>query len=153
MADAKEMTLHDQQAQTDEPRPGVRLGLPAEGPGSVAGGGRRMAGLLIDIVASYVVAALFVHKSQGGIPTPGAWASLVFLLESAILISVAGQSIGMFAVHLRVISRTGGLIKPYQALLRAVLLLLLIPALVWDADRRGLHDKAAGAIVVNAPSA
>ena len=44
---------------------------------------------------------------------------------------------------------TGGLIKPYQALVRTVLLLLLVPALVWDADRRGLHDKAAGAIVVN----
>src|SRR3954462_6305715 len=112
------MTTQDQQAQTDEPRPGVRLGLPAGGRGSVAGGGRRIAGLFVDILASYVVAALFVHKSEGGVPTPGAWASLVFLLESTILISVAGQSIGMFAVQLRVISRTGGLIKPYQALLR-----------------------------------
>jgi len=143
------MTTHEQQAETDEPRPGVRLGLPAEGTGSVAGGGRRIAGLLVDIVASYVIAALFVHKTQGGVPTPGAWASLVFLLETTILISVAGQSIGMYAAHLRVISRSGGLIKPYQALLRSVLLLMLVPALVWDADRRGLHDKAAGAIVVN----
>lgn len=143
------MTTNYQQAETEEPLPGVRLGLPAEGPGSVAGGGRRIAGLFVDIVASYVIAALFVHKTEGGVPTPGAWASLVFLLETTILISVAGQSIGMFAVRVRVISRTGGLIKPYQALVRCVLLLLLVPALVWDADRRGLHDKATGAIVVN----
>ena len=144
------MTTNYQQEQTEEPRPGVRLGLPAEGSGAVAGGGRRIAGLFVDMVASYVVAALFVHKSQGGVPTPGGWASLVFLLETTILVSAAGQSIGMYALRLRVISRTGGLIKPYQALVRSVLLLLLVPALVWDADRRGLHDKAAGAIVVNA---
>lgn len=143
------MTLDDQETQTDEPLPGVRLGLPASGPGSVAGGGRRVAGMVVDIVASYLVAALFVHKTQNGVPTPGAWASLVFLIESTLLISVAGQSLGMFAVHVRVISMTGGLIKPYWAFIRTVLLLLLVPAVIWDADRRGLHDKAAGAIVVN----
>ena len=144
------MTTNYQQTETDdEPLPGVRLGLPAEGPGSVASGGRRIAGMLIDIVASYLVAALFVHTSQNGVPTPGAWASLVFLVESTVLISVAGQSIGMFAVHVRVISLTGGLIKPWWALARTVLLLLLVPAVIWDSDRRGLHDKATGAIVVN----
>jgi hypothetical protein len=30
-----------------------------------------------------------------------------------------------------------------------LLLLLLIPALIWDRDGRGLHDKAADSVVVN----
>jgi hypothetical protein len=31
---------------------------------------------------------------------------------------------------------------------RTVLLLLLVPAAVWDRDTRGLHDKAAGTVEV-----
>jgi hypothetical protein len=33
-------------------------------------------------------------------------------------------------------------------LIRTVLLLLVVPAAVWDRDSRGLHDKAAGAVQV-----
>jgi uncharacterized RDD family membrane protein YckC len=144
------MTTNYQQPQTGDPVPGVRLGLPASGPGAVAGVGRRLLGMVVDIAASYVIAALFVHKTTGGVPTPGAWATLVFLVESVVLISVAGQSLGMAVVRVRVISMTGDRLNPGWALVRTVLLLLLIPAVIWDADRRGLHDKASGAIVVNA---
>jgi hypothetical protein len=35
-----------------------------------------------------------------------------------------------------------------RAALRTVLLLLLVPALIWDRDGRGLHDKAADSVVV-----
>jgi hypothetical protein len=31
---------------------------------------------------------------------------------------------------------------------RTVLLCLAIPALIWDADLRGLHDRAAGTMLV-----
>jgi uncharacterized RDD family membrane protein YckC len=30
-----------------------------------------------------------------------------------------------------------------------VLLLLFIPALIWDRDGRGLHDRAAGTVVLH----
>jgi uncharacterized RDD family membrane protein YckC len=33
---------------------------------------------------------------------------------------------------------------------RTVLLCLVIPAFIWDRDGRGLHDKAAGTVVVRA---
>ena len=36
-----------------------------------------------------------------------------------------------------------------RAVLRTALLLLLIPALIWDRDGRGLHDRAAGTAVVH----
>ncbi len=37
-------------------------------------------------------------------------------------------------------------------LLRTVLLGVLVPAVVWDRDRRGLHDKASGVVVVVDPN-
>ena len=134
---------------TQDPVPGVRLGLPPQGPGAAAGVGRRLLGFVVDIVASYVIAALFVHKTAGGVPAPGGWASLAFLVESVLLLSVAGQTIGMAVVRVRVIALNGDRLKPWWALARTVLLLMLIPAVIWDADRRGLHDKASGAVVIN----
>jgi uncharacterized RDD family membrane protein YckC len=135
--------------EAEEAAPGVRLGLPADGPGSVAGVGRRLLGLVVDIVASYLIAILFVHKTTNGIPTPGGWTSVAFLAESVILLSLAGQTIGMAAVRIHVVSLSGGRIQPWWAVIRQVLLLALIPAVVWDADRRGLHDKASGVVVLN----
>src|SRR5664279_2559703 len=40
--------------------PGARLGLPARGPGAVAGWGRRFLALALDWVASMLVAGLFI---------------------------------------------------------------------------------------------
>jgi hypothetical protein len=34
------------------------------------------------------------------------------------------------------------------AAVRTALLLLVIPAVVWDADGRGLHDRVAGTAIV-----
>ena len=45
-----------------------------------------------------------------------------------------------------------GLASPGWLLLRTALLGFLIPAVVWDRDRRGLHDKAAGTVVVVDPN-
>ena len=42
--------------------------------------------------------------------------------------------------------------SPAWLLLRTILLGFLIPAVVWDRDRRGLHDKAAGTVVVVDPN-
>lgn len=128
-----------------EPLPGVRLGLPAAGPGSVASYGRRTLGLVLDIAASYVIAALFTSSA-----TPRAWSTLVFVIETVVLICLTGQSLGMAAARLRVLAVSGRRIQPWQALVRQVLLLCLLPAVVTDSDRRGLHDKASGTVVVNA---
>ena len=36
------------------------------------------------------------------------------------------------------------------AVVAPTLLALVIPAVIWDADQRGLHDKAAGTVLVRA---
>ncbi|MGX1157392.1 hypothetical protein RKD39_004970 [Streptomyces albogriseolus] len=38
--------------------------------------------------------------------------------------------------------------QPLRGLLRSVLLCLAIPALVWDRDGRGLHDRLARTVEV-----
>jgi hypothetical protein len=136
------VTTNYQEPEAAEAPPGVRLGLPADGPGSVASYGRRFAGLLADVAISYGIAALFARTA-----TPGGWSSVAFLVETVVLLTVAGQTAGMALVH--AVSLTSGRIHPWWALIRQVLLLLMIPALVTDSDRRGLHDKATHVVVLN----
>lgn len=121
--------------------PGQRLGRPAEGDGSVGHVGRRVIGLLIDWVASVFIARAFFGADP--------WAPLlVFAAENAILVATIGATLGHRCAGLRVERVTGGLPGPTRAVGRTILLALAVPALIWDADQRGLHDKAVGTLVV-----
>jgi uncharacterized RDD family membrane protein YckC len=129
------------QRPTDQEYPGQRLGRPAEGEGSVAHGGRRVVGVLIDWVASVFVARAIVGNDP--------WGPLViFAIEQAVLVGTIGASFGHRCVGLGVERLDGALPGPARAVARAALLALAVPALIWDADQRGLHDKAAGTLVV-----
>ena len=120
--------------------PGQRLGRPADGKGSVAGFGSRLLAFLLD---SVVCAAL-----AWGVPREPALATPVFLLEVLVLTWLFGGSAGQLIRGLRVVRLDGGPIGLPRAALRTFLLGLLIPALIWDRDGRGLHDKAAGTVVI-----
>ena len=123
---------------------GQRLGLPATGVGSVAGLGRRLAAYGVDALASYLVASVLVRSS-----VPGNWSLVVFVVEYLVLMTVAGQSAGMRALSLRVVALPRLTPPtPLAVLVRTALLVLLVPALIWDRDNRGLHDKASGTVVV-----
>jgi uncharacterized RDD family membrane protein YckC len=57
----------------------------------------------------------------------------------------------MRLVGIRVIRLdTGGPLGLWRAMVRAALLVAFIPALITNRDNRGLHDLAAGAVVVRA---
>jgi uncharacterized RDD family membrane protein YckC len=78
-----------------------------------------------------------------------AWPLVVLIIEYTFFVGLFGQTPGMFVTGLRCVSvNTGGPIGPPRAALRALLLVLIVPALVMDADGRGLHDRAAGSIVL-----
>jgi uncharacterized RDD family membrane protein YckC len=73
---------------------------------------------------------------------------------NTIGIGLFGQTPGMALARIRCISIVdGGAIGLPKAFLRAILLALLIPALIMNADRRGLHDRAAGSWVIVQPGA
>jgi uncharacterized RDD family membrane protein YckC len=125
----------------EQPYPGARLGRPEEGSGAVAGWGRRLAGICVDWAVALLVAHAFLP----------AWRSFgplaVLLAMHVLLVGTAGSSLGHRLLGLRVERVAGGLPGPLRAVLRAVLLGLAVPALISDADRRGLHDKAAGTVL------
>lgn len=125
---------------------GQRLGLPQEGPGSVAPLGRRFGALFIDWVVCMVIAyGLFARGDQ---QAAGNWALGVFLVMSLLTLGTVGSTPGKRILGLRLISEDGGRLGTVRVVLRTVLLLLVIPAIVWDRDSRGLHDRLARAVQV-----
>lgn len=77
------------------------------------------------------------------------WATLaVFAVEQLLLVGTLGYGIGHRIVGIRVVRLDGGWAGPLRAVVRTVLLCVVVPAAVWDADQRGLHDKAADTILV-----
>lgn len=128
---------------------GQGLGLPNAGPGRVASWGARVAALAVDWFACLF--ASFVFASPAAVVSGGArWLPLLLLVvESAVLTATLGGSAGQLLLGVRVRPVDGrpsvGLAR---ALLRSVLIALVLPAVVFDRDRRGLHDRAAGTVVV-----
>lgn len=128
----------------------MRLGLPAQGPGSVASSGRRALAFAFDAIASGLVARLL-----DPVDTTGQLDLSVGLLPLAVLavVYVVGlllldRTPGMQLLGLRVARIDGTGVTLVPAALRTALLLLLVPAVVTDRDGRGLHDRAAGTAVV-----
>jgi uncharacterized RDD family membrane protein YckC len=139
-------------APTAQEWPGERLGLARSGPGSVASRGARFVALLIDVVLASLVTSLFVPMDVARpevMQTFNYWAILVWFLISVASVSFFGFTAGMAALGIRVVRMDGAtMVGPLRAIPRAILTILLIPAVVWDADDRGMHDKAVGTIVV-----
>lgn len=125
---------------------GQRLGLPETGANSVAGIGRRLGAIIADWLLSYVIVvgvfrADYTHMM-------GQFAVLgLFAAENIVLVSLLGHTVGkrLFGIH---VVRLGSPLTPLAVLLRTVLLCLLVPAVVFDRDTRGLHDRAARTVVV-----
>ncbi|WP_405580685.1 RDD family protein [Streptomyces sp. NBC_01190] len=125
---------------------GERLGLPEHGPGSIASVGRRLVALFIDWILCVLIAyGLIAHRDYGA---SNPWALVVFGALNVIALSLVGSTPGKRLLGLRLVRLDGSRLMPLAVLLRTVLLLLVIPAVVWDRDGRGLHDKAAGSVEV-----
>jgi uncharacterized RDD family membrane protein YckC len=107
----------------------------------------RRTGLRRDWLLCLVIAG--VASAAGALPGSG-WSTLsVFALENLLLVSTAGTTVGKRLLGLKVVSLDGGTRpSPLAVVTRTVLLCLAVPALVWDRDGRGLHDKAARTAVV-----
>jgi uncharacterized RDD family membrane protein YckC len=120
--------------------PGERLGLPADGPRSVASMGRRLLALLIDWLICTVI-SLAAFRTQ-------LWTLPIFAVETYLLTALGGMTIGKRLMGIRVARLDGRPVGLGWALLRTLLLLAVVPPLVSDRDLRGLHDRAANTIVL-----
>ncbi len=120
--------------------------------------GRRLLGVGIDWVLCLLISSAFfavpgaadltpperVLVAGEPIATLGIWA-----VQHLILVATLGTTVGHRLMGLRVVREDG---TPYvgvvKAAIRTVLLGLVLPAVVWDNEGRGLHDRGAGTRVV-----
>lgn len=128
--------------------PGERLGLPETGPASVARFGRRLAALLVDWVASLLLVRLFFPHLGYGTPESSFATLMVFALELIFFTWVAGASFGQRLLGMQVVRLDGRAPGLGRAIVRTLLLCLAVPALIWDQDSRGLHDRTAGTVLL-----
>lgn len=136
---------------------GESIGLPQSGSGSLSTTGPRLGAFLVDALASSLVAALFVHHhgSTFADKLPGSWSLIPLALDYVVGVLVAGRTLGMHLFGLRLVRITPRgtqrvAVGPVRAVTRTLLLFLLVPAVVFDRDGRGLHDRLTDTAVVRA---
>lgn len=121
--------------------PGQRLGRPRGGPGSIARPGRRVGAILIDWALCSLISYSFFNYD--------AFATLgVFVLEQIVLVGTLGYSVGHRIFGMQVQTLTGGPAGFRAAIVRTLLICLVIPAVIFDPDQRGLHDRAMRTVLV-----
>jgi uncharacterized RDD family membrane protein YckC len=115
--------------------------LPETGPGSAAGFGSRILAIMMDWLPCTVAAQLFTTN-------PAFSALALFAAVTALSIGIAGRTPGHAVAGLRVALLDGRRAGFGAGVIRTVLLCLLIPPVVYNADGCGLHDRAVGTIVL-----
>ena len=123
--------------------PGERLGLPATGPRSIARVGRRIGALAIDWAAAVIISiAFFQYDSIATL--------LIFAVVQIVFIPTIGGSPGHRILGMRLVMLGGGWVGLWRPVVRTLLLVVVIPAVIWDQDQRGLHDKLVGTVLIRA---
>ncbi|MFH8836054.1 RDD family protein [Streptomyces sp. NPDC017868] len=125
---------------------GEQLGLPEEGPGSIARPGRRLGALAVDWALCMLIAYGLI--TDGYNQATGNWALVILLVLGVLTVGTVGSTPGKRIFGLRVLSVNGGRLGLFRVALRSLLVCLAIPALIWDRDGRGLHDRLSGAVQV-----
>ncbi|SED53196.1 RDD family protein [Streptomyces sp. TLI_105] len=125
---------------------GEQLGLPEEGPGSIARPGRRLGALAVDWALCMLIAYGLI--TDGYNQATGNWALLLLFVLGVLTVGTVGSTPGKRLFSLRVVSVNGGRLGLFRVAIRSLLVCLAIPALIWDRDGRGLHDRLSGAVQV-----
>lgn len=128
--------------------PGERLGLPSSGRGAVTTWGRRILALMIDWFVVLGVSLALVGTPEPGDDSFGFVNLAVLIFMYVTLLMTAGATLGMWLMGLAVWPVGSERLSFLRVIGRSVLLALVIPAVVYDRDRRGLHDKVGGTVVV-----
>jgi uncharacterized RDD family membrane protein YckC len=107
--------------------------------------GRRLGAFVIDSILSVPIALIFTRP-------PGAAYSIAvtaaFFVQRVVLTATTGHSIGQRAVGIAVRRLDGRPVGFVSALVRTLLLVVSVPVLLVDKQGRGLHDRAAGTMLM-----
>jgi hypothetical protein len=131
--------------------PGERLGLPETGVQSVGRVGRGIAAIAIDWASAFALTMLLSGLGYGSIASSnvGKLTTLgIFVILQIAGLWALGGSIGHRTLGLYLVNLQGEKPTSWRPVVRSLLLALVFPALVWDSDQRGFHDKIAGTILL-----
>ncbi|MEY1674909.1 RDD family protein [Gordonia sp. ABKF26] len=139
---------------------GQDLGLPENGPGSLATGWPRVAGLLVDWLIAAGLALLFVGFYSPHLATTqlGVW-----FVMGIFAVTLFGFTPGQLIIGMRVArvdfgserntaeatgEQSPAAVGIVRAFFRQLLMIFLVPALINDYNGRALHDRATGTALV-----
>ena len=123
--------------------PGKRLSLPAAGPRSIARIGRRIAAIAIDWAVASVISLAFFRPDPNGL-----WTLAIFVVLQILFLVTLNGSFGHLVLGMRVVPVVPGYLGLWRPLVRTLLLAIVVPAVIYDRDQRGLHDRWAGTVLV-----
>lgn len=77
------------------------------------------------------------------------WATLaIFAVAQIVFLLTTNGSVGHLITGMRVVPERGGYLGLWRPIVRTALLCIVIPAVIWDRDQRGMHDRLSGTILV-----
>ncbi|CAB4916841.1 unannotated protein [freshwater metagenome] len=113
--------------------------------------GRRLAAITLDWLACYAIVAAFSGGIGQMVPSRSPIILGVFFAEVSILTALTGASLGQRIFGIRVIRfADGGAVAPLQALVRTVFLVLVVTAVTYDENRRGIHERISKTALIRA---
>jgi uncharacterized RDD family membrane protein YckC len=114
--------------------------------------GRRMLGLAVDWLAAYAITLGFFAGSGGFFQRThrvGGTALLILAIEYLVLVTLGGSSFGHRIVGLKVVRFSdGGAATPLQVLIRTLLMVIVITAITFDEDGRGVNERLSNTVLV-----
>ena len=114
--------------------------------------GRRMLGISLDWLAAYAITlGFFAGKGTFFERTDhvGSKALVVLAVEYLVLVTLGGSSFGHRFVGLKVVRFSdGGAVTPLQALIRTILMVIVITAITFDENGRGVNERLSNTVLV-----
>jgi uncharacterized RDD family membrane protein YckC len=99
--------------------------------------GRRLLGLSIDWLMCYAIAFGLIGDTS--------WTLAIFFIETFLLTTFGGATAGHRAIRVKVVNfQNGANPSLQQSFIRTVLLCLVVTAITYDENGRGLHERFSG---------
>ena len=113
--------------------------------------GRRILGITIDWLAAYAITlgffaggGSFLERTRGA----GVTVLIVLAVEYAFLVTLGGSSFGHRIVGLKVVRFSdGGSTTLVQAVIRTLLLLIIVTAITFDENGRGINERLSNTVL------
>ena len=115
--------------------------------------GRRALGLFLDWLAAYAVTIGFFAGGGSFLERThhvGVTALLILAVEYLLLVALGGSSFGHRIVGLKVVRYSdGGSVTPLQALIRTLLMVIVITAITFDDEGRGINERLSNTVLIS----